>query len=121
MASNQGERVRQERKVERLAVEEATRMRPNDWSSVEVKMVDLSPLGFRASCDARIIPGSCVSLDIPGIGDVLAQVEWRRDGEFGARFVAPIELAACRWRFAQRRGALPSCVALRMGRGVRGG
>src|SRR3954464_10638901 len=95
-----------ERQVERLAIDEATRLKPNDWSSLEVRMVDLSPLGFRASCDARILPGSCVSLDIPGIGEALAQVEWRRDGEFGARFVPPIELAACRWRFAQRRGAL---------------
>jgi hypothetical protein len=106
MASKQDQCEKTERKVERLSVDEATRMKPNDWSSTEVRMVDLSPLGFRASCEARIIPGSCVSLDIPGIGEVLAQVEWRREDEFGARFVAPIELAACRWRFAQRRGAL---------------
>ena len=106
MASNQGEAESRERRAERLAVDEATRLKPNDWSSTEVRMVDLSPLGFRASCEARILPGSCVSLDIPGIGEVLAQVEWRRENEFGARFITPIVLAACRWRFAQRRGAL---------------
>ena len=106
MASNVEQFEDRERKAERLPVDEATRLKPNDWSSIEVRMVDLSPLGFRASCEARIMPGSCVSLDIPGIGDVLAQVEWRRDNEFGARFVTPIILAACRWRFAQRRGAL---------------
>jgi hypothetical protein len=106
MASQQNEGESGERKVERLAVDEPTRLKPNDWSSIEIRMVDLSPLGFRASCDARILPGSCVTLEIPGIGEVLAQVEWRRDDEFGARFVAPIQLAACRWRFAQRRGAL---------------
>jgi hypothetical protein len=113
MASRQSEINGQERKAERLAVDESTRLKPNDWSSIEVRMVDLSPLGFRASCDARIVPGSCVSLDIPGIGDVLAQVEWHRDEEFGARFIAPIELAACRWRFAQRRGALARLVVER--------
>jgi hypothetical protein len=106
MASMQSDEDNGERQVERLAVDESTRLKPNDWSSTEVRMVDLSPLGFRASCEARILPGSCVSLDIPGIGEVLAQVEWRREEEFGARFIAPIELAACRWRFAQRRGAL---------------
>jgi hypothetical protein len=106
MASMQSDDDNGERQVERVAIDEATRLKPNDWSSIEVRMVDLSPLGFRASCEARIVPGSCVSLDIPGIGEVLAQVEWRKDQEFGARFVTPIELAACRWRFAQRRGAL---------------
>ncbi|MDB5671772.1 MAG: hypothetical protein JWO25_2731 [Alphaproteobacteria bacterium] len=106
MASTQSEIGERERKAERLSVDEAARLKPNDWSSVEIRMVDLSPLGFRASCEARIVPGSCVSLDIPGIGEVLAQVEWRRGDEFGARFVTPIILAACRWRFAQRRGAL---------------
>jgi hypothetical protein len=122
MASKPVEYQKTERKVERLSVDEAARMKPNDWSSTEVRMVDLSPLGFRASCEARIVPGSCVSLDIPGIGEVLAQVEWRREEEFGARFISPIELAACRWRFAQRRGALARLLieranASRAGRG----
>jgi hypothetical protein len=122
MASTSDECGNRERRVERVAVDEATRLKPNDWSSTEVRMVDLSPLGFRASCEARISPGSCVSLDIPGIGEVLAQVEWRRDAEFGARFITPIELAACRWRFAQRRGALARLLveraaARRAGRG----
>ncbi|HEY7810686.1 MAG TPA: PilZ domain-containing protein, partial [Allosphingosinicella sp.] len=77
------------RQAERLVVRGATRLKPNEWSSVEATMLDLSELGFRAACDARLRVGSTVSIDIPRIGAVEAQVEWQRGGEFGARFYAP--------------------------------
>lgn len=98
-----GDRARQ---AERLGLDAAARLRPNDWSSVEVSMVDLSELGFSARCDARVLPGSGVSLDIPGIGAVEAQVEWQRGQQFGARFVVPIDLEKCEWGLRERRHAL---------------
>jgi hypothetical protein len=85
------------RRARRRAVEESTRLRPNGWSSLEVEMVDVSEHGFRARCEARVSPGSGVTLDIPGIGPVQAQVEWQRGGELGARFPMPIDLAHCAW------------------------
>ena len=88
----------QGRRAQRVAVDAETRLRPNSWSSVEVRVLDLSSFGFRAHCEARLRAGGCVTLDVPGIGTVEAQVEWQRGDEFGARFLAPIALESCRWR-----------------------
>lgn len=69
-------------------------------------MLDLSASGFRAECEARVTPGSSVSLDVAGIGAVDAQVEWQRGDQFGARFFAPIELKSCQWTFPERHQTL---------------
>jgi hypothetical protein len=94
------------RQAERLPVDAETRLRPNSWSSLQIRMLDLSRAGFRAECEARVQPGSCVSLDVPGLGAVDAQVEWCRAGHFGARFLAPIDLHRCQWTFRERHHAL---------------
>ena len=95
-----------ERRAERVTLDEATRLRPNDWSSLEVRMIDLSESGFRASCDARLQNGGLVSLDVAGIGTVEAQVEWQRGGCFGARFVMPIDISRCTWTPTERESIL---------------
>jgi hypothetical protein len=76
-------------------------------------MLDLSELGFRAGCEAALRAGSTVSLDIPGIGTVDAQVEWRRGDEFGARFYTPIDLDACRWTLEERHHGLAHLLVAR--------
>jgi hypothetical protein len=91
------------RQSERLSLDAETRLRPNNWSSLQIKMLDLSASGFRAECEARVKPGSSVSLDVPGIGSVEAQVEWQRRDQFGARFFAPIDLKSCQWTFLERQ------------------
>jgi hypothetical protein len=101
------------RQAERVAVDAPARLRPNSWSSVEATMLDLSALGFRARCEARMQPGAGVSLDIPGIGSVEAQVEWHRAGEFGARFVEPIDLDRCSWTLNERHNALAQLLVAR--------
>jgi hypothetical protein len=82
------------RRSERIEVDATTRLRPNDWSSLEVRLVDLSAEGFRVQCDATVLRGSLVRVALPGLGEVEAQVSWRRRGEFGARFIVPIDLGA---------------------------
>lgn len=94
------------RRSERLLVDAETRLRPNSWSSLQIRMLDLSASGFRAECEARVKPGGSVSLDVPGIGSVDAQVEWQRGDQFGARFFAPIELKSCQWTFPDRHSTL---------------
>jgi hypothetical protein len=96
----------QGRRAERVALDEAARLRPNSWSSLEIRMIDLSALGFRAACDARLQPGGGVSLEIPGLGPIDAQVEWQREGEFGARFFQPIDLEACDWTIGDQHRTL---------------
>lgn len=94
------------RQTERLPLDAEARLRPNSWSSLQIRMLDLSSTGFRAECEARVRPGGSVSLDVPGIGSVEAQVEWYRGDQFGARFFAPIELKHCQWTFQERHHAL---------------
>ena len=106
MSSDEQGSLASGRRSERLPLDAEARLRPNDWSSLQIRMLDLSAAGFRAECEARVQPGGSVSLDIPGIGAVEAQVEWRRDNQFGARFFAPIELKNCQWTFRQRHHAL---------------
>jgi hypothetical protein len=106
MGSKGQQQVSGERRATRHSVDQAARLRPNSWSSLEIRIVDLSRFGFRAECDARLRPGSGVTLTVPGIGDVDAQVEWQRGGEFGARFYQPIALAACAWTVPERHNAL---------------
>lgn len=106
MGSKVGNALDQGRRSERLAIDAEARMRPNSWSSVEVRVVDISACGFRARCEARLAVGSGVSIDVPGIGAVDAQVEWQRGGSFGARFYRAIDLDRCEWRFADRPNPL---------------
>ena len=89
------------RQEDRIAVDEAARLHPNGWSSLEVRLIDLSVNGFRAQCEARVPAGSCVALEVPGKGRVAAYVTWRRGDRFGARFVEPIAIDRSGW------GALP--------------
>lgn len=101
------------RRAERRALDHAARLKPNSWSSLEVHMVDLSELGFRARCEARLQRGGCVSLELPGIGAVEAQVEWQRRDEFGARFLIPVNLGACEWTLDERRHGLAQLLVQR--------
>jgi hypothetical protein len=95
-----------ERRAQRVSLDEAARLRPNDWSSLEVRMIDLSESGFRASCDARLQRGGLVTLEVQGVGAVEAQVEWQRGDTFGARFVAPIDMEKCSWTPTERESVL---------------
>lgn len=95
-----------ERRAERVKLDEAARLHPNDWSSLEIRMIDLSPLGFKASCEAKLQRGGCVSLDVAGVGSIEAQVEWQRGDTFGARFLEPIDLSKCTWTPSKREPVL---------------
>lgn len=78
------------RKSNRTVVDEAARLHPNEWSSLEVRLLDCSAEGFRVECDARVRTGDLVTLEVPGIGPSRAQVSWCRGRELGARFLDPI-------------------------------
>lgn len=85
------------RQEERTPFDEAARLHPNSWSSLEVRVLNLSANGFKAECEARVTVGSCVTLEVPGIGACHAGVVWRRGDAFGANFVHPIDVANCAW------------------------
>jgi hypothetical protein len=85
------------RQDERTQVDEPARLHPNGWSSLEVRVLDISPSGFRAECEARVLNHSPVMLEVPGMGPVPAHVAWRRGSRFGAKFDTPIDVARCSW------------------------
>ena len=94
------------RKVKRIGIYEPTRLRPNDWSSVEIRILDISSVGFRGQCDAILMLNSWVSLDVPGVGPMHSKVLWQRRDQFGAEFIRPIDLAQCSWTPETAEGML---------------
>ena len=95
--SKQASAPRVPRRSERIRLYEATRLRPNDWSSVEIQVLDISALGLRAECEVRLMRTCFLSTDLPGIGPTHAEVRWQEDGQFGAAFARPIDLSLCSW------------------------
>src|SRR5678815_3607575 len=63
---------------------------PRDLYTVEIKVQNVSAAGFMAECAAPVRIGSYVSLDIPGIGTVEAQVRWQIGLRMGGMFLDPI-------------------------------
>lgn len=79
------------RSSERIPIDSPARLQPNEWSSLEVRLLDCSREGFRAACEARVPSGMVVTLDLPSVGPTRAQVSWHHGNEFGARFIEPLE------------------------------
>lgn len=85
------------RKASRTPVRGTADLRHQNRYSVKVRIHDVSTEGFLAECADPIRIGSYVSLDVPGIGPVNAQVRWQLGGRMGGQFVDPISLARCEW------------------------
>ena len=88
----------QTRRAERYALEgEAASLTPDQVYTVEIKVENLSSAGFMADCPTPVLIGSYVSLEVPGIGPVEAQVRWQVGRKMGGMFLDPISLARCEW------------------------
>ncbi|MDQ4086747.1 MAG: hypothetical protein M3177_01830 [Pseudomonadota bacterium] len=85
------------RRAQRVPVDEPATMRSQNWYQVEVKVRNVSTCGFMAECGAPVQIGSYVSLDVPGVGPVHAQVRWQIGATMGGMFLDPISLARCEW------------------------
>src|SRR5436853_1096402 len=81
----------------RLALDEPARLAPNCWSSLEIRMLECTTKGFRASYDATVRISGFVTLEVPGIGPAEALVTWQRRGQFAATFTNPIDLEQARF------------------------
>ncbi len=85
------------RRAPRVGLSASTQLRSNDQMLSEVRVRDLSTSGFMAECMRPVLIGSYVSLDLPGIGPVHAQIRWQIGPRLGARFLDPISLHRCEW------------------------
>ena len=101
------------KRQKRLALDESVRLAPNDWSSLEIRLLECSAMGFRAAGELRIRVGAWVSVELPSLGWVRACVTWRRAGEFAAAFAEPIDLAAMRCLSLNRETVLARLLAER--------
>lgn len=85
------------RRAARVNVEGMASLTPHDRYKVEVRVRNVSTAGFMAECAEPVRIGSYVTLDIPGIGPVEAQVRWQIGVRMGGMFMDPISLASCEW------------------------
>lgn len=97
MKSDSGSGQHRDRSAPRTAVQSSTQLRSANWYAIEVSVRDVSQSGFMAECDDSVQIGSYVSLDVPGIGPVRAQVRWQIGGKMGGMFLDPISLSRCEW------------------------
>ena len=94
------------RRAARVAVGGAeASLNPDRVYAVEIKVRDISSAGFMAECAEPVRIGSYVSLDIPGIGQVQAQVRWQIGATMGGMFLDPISLAQCEWTAVKAEAA----------------
>ena len=85
------------RRMPRVPIQGQADLCPQNLYKFEVHVCDLSSSGFMAECAEPVRIGSYVSLDIPGIGPVHAQVRWQIGFKMGGMFLDPISLARCEW------------------------
>jgi hypothetical protein len=85
------------RRVSRVVAGGTASLTPQNLYKVEIKVHNLSPCGFMAECAEPIRIGSYVSLDVPGIGPVHAQIRWQIGARMGGMFLDPISLSRCEW------------------------
>ena len=93
------------RRSSRVLVEGKASLTPHDLYEVEIKVRDVSTAGFMAECPEPVRIGSYVSLDIPGIGPVHAQVRWQIGVRMGGMFLDPISLGRCEWTAVKAKAA----------------
>jgi len=86
-----------DRQSERTAISTKARLTQQNWYTVEVKIRDVSSTGFMAECDENVSIGSYVTLEVPGVGHVRAQVRWQVGHRMGGMFLDPIHLNRCEW------------------------
>jgi hypothetical protein len=88
----------QSRRAARIPVgDHAASLNPGNVYAVEIKVRNVSSAGFMAECAEPVRIGSYVSLDVPGIGPVEAQVRWQIGARMGGMFLDPISLGRCEW------------------------
>ena len=69
---------------------------------VELRLSNISSMGTMVECPVAVSPGQQMTLDIVGVGPVVAVVRWAQTGKFGLQFAEPFDLA----RLAPKREKL---------------
>lgn len=73
-----------------------------DQERVEIRLRNISGMGALIECSRPVMPGSVLTVDIIGVGPVVATVRWSQSGKFGVQFNEPFDLS----RLAPRKTAV---------------
>src|ERR1044072_4915829 len=84
---------------------EAVSLNPENLYAFEIKVHNVSSAGFMAECAQPVLIGSYGTLEVPGIGQVEAQVRWQIGSQMGGMFLDPIRLACCEWTAEKAKAA----------------
>ncbi len=81
------------RREDRDEVHYRTRAVHADGRPLQVLVVNLSPHGFMARCEARMADADLIRITLPGVGQLATHVRWALGGRIGCQFERPISLA----------------------------
>lgn len=93
------------RRAPREDVDFVTTLIRGDGSTLTVRVVDLSPVGFHAKVLNPLDAGERVHIDLPIVGTIEAKTAWTLKGCFGCWFVRPIALGTFATMLAEIRAA----------------
>jgi len=82
-----------ERRELRDQVHHRARATAADGRMLQLLVVNISPHGLMARCEAPLADGETVRITLPGVGQVPAHVRWALGGRLGCQFDRPIPLA----------------------------
>ena len=81
------------RREDRDEVHHRTRATHPDGRTLQLLVVNLSPHGCMARCEAPIADGDTIRIMLPGVGQMPAHVRWALGGRIGCQFDRPIPIA----------------------------
>jgi hypothetical protein len=90
---NSGPKQIRQRKSERVQVDMGAALRQRGASGVSVRVLDLSPHGFRAATHLELPEGVDVWLRLPGLEPYHAKVAWSEGHFIGCAFERPLHPA----------------------------
>ncbi|MGN7999864.1 PilZ domain-containing protein [Sphingomonas sp. NFR04] len=82
-----------DRLVHRDEVEHRTRAVGPDARPVAFLIVNVSPQGLMARCEAPFEAGDLLRIQLPVVGEIGAEVRWALGGRVGCQFLQPIASA----------------------------
>jgi len=93
MATRSALAYKDDRLVGRDEVHYRARAFGPDARPVYLLVVNMSAMGLMARCDAAYRPGDRLTITLPVVGIVVAEIRWALGGRFGCELDTPIDLA----------------------------
>lgn len=83
----------EDRREDRDEVHHRTRAIHVDGRVLQLLVVNISPSGFMARCEAAAAEGDTLRITLPGVGVLPARIRWSLGGRIGCELDRPIRLA----------------------------